>query len=267
MTTCHVHIGLPKTGSTTFQKTLHVNADTLAPHMTVINRITFGPQRQGLLRAHAHIRNTAATGIELGPLQTHLETALEARLSQIAQDRPVLITDEGLCGPHPGQFAEHTGVLPALDAALDALAALLPQGRTVFHIVTRDHARWVRSLYNQAVKQTRYTGSLEDFTATLPPGFDITAHIRNLCSAHSDKDIRIHPMEGSNLFPGQQILLDCGLPADTLATLAIPERENPSWSHPMLQAMRVINSADIDEKTRNILRKEFTRQRGLFQDH
>ena len=101
----------------------------------------------------------------------------------------------------------------------------------------------------------------------LQPGRQTDPLHRNLCSAHSDKDIRIHPMEGSNLFPGQQILLDCGLPADTLATLTIPERENPSWSHPMLQAMRVINSADIDEKTRNTLRKEFTRQRGLFQDH
>lgn len=266
MTTCHVHIGLPKTGSTTFQKTLHLNADALAPHMTVINRINFGPQRQGLLRAHAHIRNCADTGIDLALLQTHLETALEAPLSHCAQDLPVLITDEGLCGPHPGQFDNHTGVLPALDAALDALAAVLPAGRTIFHIVTRDHTKWVRSLYNQAVKQTRYTGSSDDFAATLPPDFDITAHIRQIQARHSDKDIRIHPMEGNSLFPGQQILCDCGLPADTLANLAIPERENPSWSRPMLQAMRVINSADIDDKARNTLRKEFARQRALFSD-
>jgi hypothetical protein len=266
MTTCHVHIGLPKTGSTTFQKTLHLNADALAPHMTVINRICFGPQRQGLLRAHAHIRNTAETGIDLAVLQTHLETALEAPLSHCAQDRPVLVTDEGLCGPHPGQFAQHTSVLPALDAALNALAAVLPAGRTVFHIVTRDHTKWVKSLYNQAVKQTRYTGSFDDFTATLPPDFEINRHIANLQATHSDKHIRIHPMEGNSLFPGQQILLDCGLPADTLATLTLPENENQSWSHAMLQAMRVINSADIDDKARNTLRKEFTRQRSLFPD-
>ena len=43
MTACHIHVGLRKTGSTTFQKTLHLNADALVPYMTVINRICFGP--------------------------------------------------------------------------------------------------------------------------------------------------------------------------------------------------------------------------------
>ena len=266
MSTCHVHLGLPKTGSTTFQKALQLNADAVAPHVTVINRMCFGPQRQGLLRAHAHIRNSFASGIDLPTLQTHLETAVGGPLSDCAEGGPILLTDEGLCGPHPGQFAHHKAGLPALNAALDALAAVLPAGRTVFHIVVRDHNRWVKSLYNQAVKQTGYTGSLEGFTAELPQGFDVTHHITALQAAHQDKDIRIHTMESAALFPGQQILLDCGFPRDELSGLTLPEKANQSWSKTMILAMRVINSADIDDKARGALRREFAKQRGLFTD-
>ncbi|MEH6644138.1 hypothetical protein [Sulfitobacter sp.] len=266
MSTCHVHLGLPKTGSTTFQKALQLNADAVAPHVTVINRMCFGPQRQGLLRAHAHIRNTFASGIDLPVLQTHLETAEGGPLSEYAKDGPVLLTDEGLCGPHLGQFAHHKGGLPALNAALDALAAVLPAGQTVFHIVVRDHKQWVKSLYNQAVKQTGYTGSFEDFTAELPRDFDITHHINALQAAHQDKDIHIHTMESASLFPGQQILLDCGFSPAELSALTLPEKENQSWSKSMLLAMRVINSADIDNKARGALHREFAKQRDLFTD-
>jgi hypothetical protein len=266
MPTFHVHLGLPKTGSTTFQNALHLNADRLLPHVLVINRMRFGPQRQGLMRAHAYIRQCYTTGIDLDTLTHHLETALETTLSDITDDRPILITDEGLSGPHPGQFEAHAGVFPALPFALDALAAILPRGKTVFHMVVREHQGWVKSLYNQAVKQTGYADSIETFVSTLPDGLDIPSHIAAIQSAHGDKDIRIHTMENAPLFPGQHILKDCGIDAETLDQFKMPQKVNKSWSKGMLQAMRVINGADIDQHSKNTLRKELGRNRDIFTD-
>ena len=264
MATFHVHIGLPKTGSTSFQKALHLNAETLLPQVSVINRMCFGPQRQGLMRAHGYIRQNYTSGVDLPTLTQHLETALDMPLSQVPDDRPVLITDEGLSGPHPGQFKSHPGFFPALSCALDALAAILPRGKTVFHIVVRDHDGWVKSLYNQAVKQTGYTQSLEAFEYTLPNGCDITDHISAVQSDHPDKDIRIHRMEAAQLFPGEQIIKACGIDTETLAKFKIPQSVNKSWSKGMLHAMRVINGADIDDKTRNILRNEIAQNSETF---
>ncbi|MCX7566306.1 hypothetical protein OS189_08115 [Sulfitobacter sp. F26169L] len=266
MATFHVHIGLPKTGSTTFQKALQLNTEKLSPKLCVINRMSFGPQRKGLMRAHAYIRQNYETGINRATLASHLETALEMPLAEVNDDKPVLMTDEGLSGPHPGQFETHTGVFPALSHALDALADVLPIENTVFHIVVRDHQKWVKSLYNQAVKQTRYTHDLQAFKDTLPADFDITTHIAAVSEAHGDKDIRIHKMEDAALFPGEGILKACGVPAAELATFEIPQSVNKSWSSGMLRAMRVINGADIDDKTRNILRREIAQQRAIFND-
>lgn len=264
MAAFHIHVGLPKTGSTTFQNVLHLNGEALSQEVAVINRMCFGVQRRGLLRAHAHMRGNYIGGIDAAILRQHLETAFDGPFAGRADSHPVLITDEGLCGPHPGQFRDHPGVLPALPAALDALAGLFPPERTVFHIVVRQTPAWVKSLYNQAVKQTGYVDSLDAFQGTFPEGFDIEAHVVAFRSAHPDKDIRIHRMEDHVLFPGEQILIACGLAPERLASLQIPERQNLSWSSSMLQAMRVINGADIDEKSRNILRKEIARQRGIF---
>ncbi|WP_299023858.1 hypothetical protein [uncultured Sulfitobacter sp.] len=266
MATFHVHIGLPKTGSTTFQKALELNHSRLSPHVRVINRMSFGPQRKGLMRAHGYIRQNYLTGIDLAVLGQHLETALEEPLATLSSDTPVLITDEGLSGPHPGQFAAHAGMFPALPHALDALAQVLAPHRCVFHIVVRDTSKWVKSLYNQAVKQTRYTDTLQTFANALPANFDIAAHMASLQSAHPDKDIRIHSMESAPLFPAQQIVQDCGIDPDALAQFTIPQSVNKSWSSGMVRAMRVINGADIDDKTRNLLRKEIADNRHVFSE-
>lgn len=260
----HVHIGLPKTGSTTFQNALRQNAAQVSETVHVVNRMQPGVERKGLLRAHAYLRQSYRSGVDPDVLATHLETALGSPLSEPVQARPVLITDEGLSGPHPGQFKAHGGIFPALNTALDALGAVLPKGRVVFHIVIRETAAWIKSLYNQAVKQTGYTNSFEQFATMFPAGFDLGAHIAEVRAAHADKDIRVHRMEDHSLFPGEQILTACGVGAQTLAALTLPETQNQSWSPAMLQAMRVINGAAIDEKSRNILRREIARQRDVF---
>ena len=264
MAVFHIHIGLPKTGSTTFQNMLKRNAPRLSRDLTIVNRMCFGEQRKGLLTAHRLIRTGYGSAIETARLKAAIESACPEPLAGMAEARPVLITDEGLCGPHPGQFKDHDGVLPALPAALDALAAVFPEGRTVFHIVVRETESWVKSLYAQAVKQTGYRDSLETFRASFPDGFDIAAHVKAIRAAHADKTIEIHRMEDHSLFPGEQILIACGLDRDILRTFDIPDKTNQSWSSGMLQAMRVINGADIDEKSRNILRREIARQRAIF---
>lgn len=264
MAVFHVHIGLPKTGSTTFQNMLKRNGSRLSRDLALVNRMCFGEQRKGLLTAHKHIRTGYRSGIDTGRLRQALESACAGPLAGMAEARPVLISDEGLCGPHPGQFKDHEGVLPALPAALDALAAVFPEGQTIFHIVVRETESWMKSLYSQAVKQTGYRDSIEMFRASFPDGFDIEAHVNAVRAAHGDKTIEIHRMEDHSLFPGEQILTACGVDRNTLGTFEIPVKTNQSWSRGMLQAMRVINGADIDEKSRNILRKEIARQREIF---
>lgn len=260
----HIHMGLPKTGSTTFQSTLQLNAEILSREMLIINRMCSGTQRQGLLKAHAYMRNTYKLGIDIEILKRNLEAAFGTCLSDVPDTLPVLVTDEGLCGPHPGQFKDHDGVLPALPAALDALATVFAPDKTVFHIIVRDNADWIKSLYNQAVKQTGYTSDFEEFESSFTEGFGIEAHVKALQSAYTDKDIRVHKMEDHGLFPGEQILADCGMNQAGLETLKIPDKKNQSWSTAMLQAMRVINGADIDKKSKNILRKEIAQQRDTF---
>ena len=260
----HIHMGLPKTGSTTFQNTLQLNAEILSREMLVINRMCSGTQRQGLLKAHAYMRNSYKSGIDIEILKRNLETAFGTCLSDVPDTLPVLVTDEGLCGPHPGQFKDHDGVLPALPAALDALTAVFAPEKPVFHIVVRDNADWIRSLYNQAVKQTGYASDFEKFKSSFTEDFNLEAHVRALQSAHPDKDIRVHKMEDHGLFPGQQILADCGIMQIGLEALEIPDKKNQSWSTAMLQAMRVINGADIDQKSKNILRKKIAQQRDTF---
>jgi len=238
----HLHLGLHKTGSTFFQRLLAQNSTGLAQHLHVLNRI--GARENGSLALRNHVLKHHLHGLDPRDLR-HLLAACGPGAADDDPARPLLITDEGLAGHHPGQTNRVRGIYTTLPQIIGAFAQALAPHPVTVHLMTRDPARWFESLYNQSVKQCRHTGSFAEFLPKVRPNFQWGPFLRKVRRANPGVTIRAHQLEGQKPFAGASILRGCGVPREVIRRLEVPPRANESLPPPLLDAMRVLNASGL----------------------
>ena len=146
---CILHIGIPKTGSSSIQKTLHVNRDRLA-EAGILYQTTL-PGEKGTAAHHKLGANVRGVG-----KQNRLKGINLGEFDEILRTTPadvVLISSESLS--HPRLKAEKLQHLAHLitgnDFAVTAVVYIRPQPPLA------------NSSYTQVVKSFQFEGSFDDF--------------------------------------------------------------------------------------------------------
>ena len=150
MRQCILHIGIPKTGSSSIQKTLHMNRDRLV-EAGILYQTTLGSEK-GTAAHHKLGANVRGTG-----KQNRLEGINLSEFEKILRTTPadiVLISTESLSHPRlKAEKLQHLAhLITANGFAATAVAYIRPQPPLA------------NSAYTQAVKSFQFEGSFDDFT-------------------------------------------------------------------------------------------------------
>lgn len=242
-----LHCGVQKTGTTSLHHFLQRNRAALAGRLDILT-----PRKGSALRDLGQ----AAQRFCLDPTPD-----TEATLSGIVQtlrDRclsgtgPLLLSHENLLGAMLGNSGRVT-LYPRMEqiiALLDRdLAPLTPD----YVIYTRDMASWKNSVYGQAVKSDRYTGTrgqfLED-TAGCGTWDDLRTRLEAAVGPDRARVFRLED-EPDPSRPGSQLLRHAGLSAADLSSLtALPARANRGLGPGALEFLRQVNGLDLGRNAR-----------------
>lgn len=260
MNTVHLHLGLAKTGSTFFQKLLLANEDKLEDHIFVLNRIR--GKTNGLLGVRKYVIQNRK-----GPLSPDgLLEALRAcpRYTQFEADpeKDLVISDEALGGHLPGQ-GQHYAVYPNLGDVINSFRDAIHPNHLKVHILFREKEAWIKSLYNQAIKNSGCTLQQDEFFAAIPD-FTWSELMEKTAEECRGVDINWYEMEKETPYLAFSIVKALGLPTKIEENLTVVDVANVSWPPALLEMMRRINSRGYDKETLKIFYKEFNRSLDIF---
>lgn len=239
-----LHIGLPKTGTTSIQEFLAADAPALA--------------REGVLFPvlRTDLRDAGrAAGIGVGwhlalskfvsqrpkafaPGEWEAWTEEFARFAADPHLHTLLLSQEGLMHGRNGQ-------------GVRALMAALPEGAPEIVLVIRPALGWLTSLYEQLVRSKARIGTTPaDFAqahAYVDQGF--TGMIRAVRRRTSGADLRLLSFDA--LRGGEGLLAnfarEIGLSKGAVARAAVARHVNSGLPQDMVAALRACNAAQIDQ--------------------
>jgi|GEM_PF-5558699 len=233
-----LHLGLPKTGSTTLQTLLGRNQGVLSAHLRAITPKKWGtrPLRQACARYH----NRAFLGEDL----TELAEGVRAATREV------------------------------LDAAPD-LAQLIveaaPEYDVDIMVMTRAYKGWLRSVHNQAIRTDACPLDLEAFAAKAPSGPDAGLHtpVAALIDAMGADRVTVLPMEDDikgRVGIGSGLLALAEVPDAVVEKLRRPPPLNTSYGPNALEFMRLINAEDVPQRFQRTVRMVVDKNQDLFRD-
>lgn len=165
-----LHAGFHKTGTTTLQQALHRNRDALAPHLRLIPRATMMP-------AGRTARAFSASGdpLEMALFRYELAQAIEGWDS--TDPRPVVISQEDLCGHMPGRHGvdRYGAAVALMQAAVKTLADVHPGARPEVFFSTRAAEPWLASVHAQHLRATRMRLDAAEFAERYREAADLAA--------------------------------------------------------------------------------------------
>lgn len=257
-----IHLGAPKTGSTSVHHFLRRNQDALAGDL-VLRIPAPGTAMQRL--------GQAAIAFSLSPgddSRATLQAAFRAVLADLPDDdRPVLISHENLSGAMPGNGGE-TGLFPALPAIVTALEEALPKGwRADYVLTTRRRKDWLPSVWAQAVRSDGYAGTWPEFAALtddLPGWGELMRRLRKVVP---DKRLHHLPLEKTPdaARPAAPLLALAGLSVDRIGALAPePARRMARLPDAATEFIRRLNQRDLNPRARWLVSELVAQNPSLF---
>ncbi|RJE81354.1 hypothetical protein [Paracoccus sp. JM45] len=212
-----VHFGVQKTGTTSLQRFLKLNADSIADQLIIRT-----PEEGTPMRPLGRAAIAASLG-DSDDLRKALRVAFEDVLDTIP-DGPqgVLLSHENLAGAMPGN-AGVTRLFPALPRLLKVLDTVAHARGFDPHYVfyTRKMDAWKSSVWAQAVRTDGYSDTRDAFlaqVADLPGWGDLERRLTKVLG----KDRVTRLMLGAETHPdrpGQQLLALAGMPAARINAL------------------------------------------------
>ncbi len=256
-----LHCGFRKTGTTTIQNFLRLNADALPSGLAVSARdeITLPYRRAVLDDLRAAGRSSRA--------KVDRAAAELCRHWAKATAETVLISDENLFGNDmitpDGRtiFDLAAEYLPILERHF----AGVPDVQFVFY--TRNRSAWLRSAYNQAVKRRGVTDTEDDWIAALPTSLDWETGLATIRAALS-APVHVFAMEddlaGDAPLLGRALFKLAGIEDAALDAMARPPRANESLKPNVLDFMRHLNALDIPLDARRKVGRLVEAHQDLF---
>ncbi|MDJ0822691.1 MAG: hypothetical protein QNJ09_12895 [Paracoccaceae bacterium] len=252
-----IHLGFRKTGSTSIQQLLAMNAGLLPDGFVASPRADLTKPFRKIAAEHAEAPQPKA----LRRAGQELRDAVEG----IAADT-LLISDENLIGQSmvtaDGRtlFDLAVEVLPVIETAFG-------DAPLEFVAYTRDRTGWLRSAYNQAVKRSGVVQQRDDWIAGMPDRLDWQAgldQLRGVLKAPLSIFAMEDDLAGEAPLMGRALLMHAGLTAEDLAGLERPGRSNESLGPGALQFLLKLNALGLPSKDRRRVARLVEDNPGLF---
>ena len=232
-----IHLGFPKTGSTTIQGMLAANGDRLG------EGIVASPKDELTYRLRKYALKYRRSG-HLFWWKLRHEMALRQMVRTIdAMDfETLVISDENMIGIESGKIfdpPERTNYLPWV-AHLDAALSAYDVHYVIYH---REPKSWQRSAWNQAFKMRRVKA---DFETWAKDHSDLDAPRRIIKQFRGLLGERLHVLDmaeeiGADRLMGRFILELAGVSQDRIAEVVLPPRENESLPLASIELLRLIH--------------------------
>ncbi|MFL5259929.1 MAG: hypothetical protein ACJ8AS_09255 [Hyphomicrobiales bacterium] len=224
--TCHIHIGLHKTGSTTIQKMLAAESARLSSSGFYIPRTGMNESRV----AH-HLIAMEANG-EAAGRPSQFET-LASELDAAHWPENVILTSEGFSAR-----MHEPEVLSRLRTEIERMGY---RPRVIVFVRPQEGA--IHSFYTQKLKMWTYKGTFDRYwsRALAKPGWDYEQRFAALFD--SGITFRVLPFSRKLIAQGlcRQFLLAAGLPEKALDGLVEPTPSNVSPGPRAIAAIRAVN--------------------------
>ncbi|SIS83465.1 hypothetical protein SAMN05421759_104165 [Roseivivax lentus] len=256
-----VHCGFRKTGTTSIQDFLRLNADALPEGLSVSARDALTRPFRRAVQAHIHAPGRSAL--------SRVEAEAAALCAHWAQDsgETVLISDENLFGKDI--VAEDGRTIFDLAATylpiLERHFGTGPDLHFVFY--TRDRDAWLSSAYNQAVKRRGVTADADRWIAAIPGEVDWTPGLAKIRAALS-APVHVFAMEddlsGAAPLLGRALFRLAGIDDAAMDAMPRPGRSNESLKPAVLDFMRKLNGLDIPLDARRKVGRLVEASQDLF---
>lgn len=258
-----LHLGVQKTGTTSLQRFLRTNADSMADTLILRTPEAGTPMRP---------LGRAAIRLSLAPEKDNerlFRLAFEDVLDTLPDGpQAVLISHENLAGAMPGNGGETRlfPVLPRIVTLLDKVAqerGFAPQ----FAVYTRRMAVWKPSVWAQAVRTDGYARSLDAFEAEvsdLPGWGDLIRRLTAVTGPDRLHRLRLED-EADASRPGSQLLRIAGLPEARITSLAaLDVRSMERLSAGATEFLRRINGLALNSHARDKVADLVAQSQNLF---
>ncbi|MBO6867401.1 MAG: hypothetical protein JJ877_10190 [Thalassococcus sp.] len=251
-----LHCGFRKTGTTTIQEWMRLNAAQLPDGFVVSARDELTqPFRQAVSR---HIRKPDLKSVEREAQA--LRVAIEGMNAET-----VLVSDENLFGrfmmAEDGRdiFDLAAEILPLLERAFG-------DAPLEFVFYTREQDRWLRSAWAQDVKRAGVSQPFDQWRSALSSISWETGLAR--ITGALNAPVHVFRMEddlsASDPLMGRALFGFAGLSADQIATSERPGRENESLSAAALNFLLKVNALGLAQDDRRKVARLVEENRGCF---
>lgn len=258
-----LHLGVQKTGTTSLQRFLKLNADALSD-LLVIRTPEEGTPMRPLGRAAI-----AASLGDSSDLRKALKVAFEDVLDSLPDGpQTVLISHENLAGAMPGNGGE-TRLYPALPQMMQQLDNVARARGFDAHFVfySRRMQAWKPSVWAQAVRTDGYAGTRAEFMVQvegLPGWGDLERRLTRQLGADRVTRLALEAETDPDR-PGLQLLALAGIPADRAAVLApLQSRGMERLNDGSTEFLRRLNGLALNPHARGRIVDLVTRSQHLF---
>lgn len=242
------HLGFLKTGTTAFQRLLHLNRRSLPLDLAVFpRRKTTYALRQSANRFYENQKGETRNRF-IDEAQAIAQSALSNGCTR------VLVSDENLTGYEPfGRFGDcfdmACKVMPALEEAV-------PAEQITFVFYTREMSGWLSSCHNQMVKNQRLSLDYSDWIANCSFDRDWSIQKDRIAASVSSpvefRDYKADLIDKQHL--GAHILHLAGLTSSDTRSLEEPDLHNLSLPGGALHFMLEANRSDLGDSDLRIVR-------------
>ena len=263
MTRVIIHAGFHKTGTTSLQKFLEINAAALAPYVRVIMK----PQMEDVASCARDCSNASVFGlnaIRRATFRRRFANLLQR--ASLENGQLLLISCEALVGRMPGR--ENV-------AAFDAAAGLAKDMVTVaekhfknldltFLYTTRSQDSWMQSAYSHLLHQSKFTMSEAEFTERFHHAGDLDAIVARITKAIAPKTPITSQLETTTLEPfgpASAVLQLLDLPSEVVTDLEPAKHLNQQLDTFEKSKLQDYNAQDMTGTELSQIKRRFLRKR------
>jgi hypothetical protein len=242
-----LHPGLHRTGTSSMQHFLWRNREELVPYTQVMLTRHMKPVAQKCF-------DYAISQNPLGLLD------MSALLDETFDDfnlptgQNLLISSEMLSGAAPGQANcfDYSAAPVLIEYLVGYLQERFPDTRLRVLLSTREHKRWLRSLYYYQLRMTRLTSGEEDFMtqySAMPDHDAVALEIATLLAPLEVLTLDLDDASAYAFGPGGALVQAMNVPEDVIKTLAPVGRGNTAPSFAMREQFLTLNRSDKDDQS------------------
>ena len=240
-----VHFGLHKTGTSSAERTLNLNAATLASQVHIVTRKTWADVSKAakIYSGHPQPKKRAA-----------FAAVLAQRLAAMDDSRDLCISNVDLSGRIPGHVKiDSYHAVPVLVGQIKhCLIARFGKGADInFMVSTRPAEDWLKSLWWQNLKVQRLTEDITTFSARFRPMSDFSGLLADIQTALGSTKLQITDLGktgNQHLGPAAPLLKAMGLTAEQMVPLLQGPRLKQSLPSDLQQAFLALNQSDLSHQ-------------------